>query len=70
VPVPGRLSIAGFGEYEIGAVSVPPLSTINPFPRTIGTRTAALILNVLDGQQPTPARIEITPELLIRGSSV
>jgi LacI family gluconate utilization system Gnt-I transcriptional repressor len=70
VPVPGRISIAGFGEYEIGAVSVPPLSTINPFPRTIGTRTAALILNVLDGQQPTPARIEITPELLIRGSSV
>ena len=70
VAVPGRLSIAGFGEYEIGAVSVPPLSTINPFPRTIGTRTAELILNVLDGQQPTPARIEITPELLIRGSSV
>ena len=70
VAVPDRLSIAGFGEYEIGAISVPPLSTINPFPREIGTRAAALILNVLDGLQPTPARIEITPELLIRGSSL
>ena len=70
IAVPDRLSIAGFGEYEIGAISVPPLSTINPFPREIGTRAAALILNVLDGLQPTPARIEITPELLIRGSSL
>jgi LacI family gluconate utilization system Gnt-I transcriptional repressor len=70
IAVPDRLSIAGFGEYEIGAISVPPLSTINPFPREIGTRAAALILTVLDGLQPTPARIEITPELLIRGSSL
>lgn len=70
IAVPDRLSIAGFGEYEIGAISVPPLSTINPFARDIGTRTATLILNVLDGLQPTPARIEITPELLIRGSSL
>ncbi|MGV8989065.1 MAG: LacI family DNA-binding transcriptional regulator [Cypionkella sp.] len=70
IPVPGRISIAGFGDYEIGSVSVPALSTINPFPREIGTRTAALILDVLDGRQPTPARIELAPELLIRGSSV
>ena len=70
VDVPGRISIGGFGDYEIGAISVPTLTTINPFPREIGTRAAALILNVLDGLQPTPARIEITPELLIRGSSL
>ncbi len=70
VAVPGRISLAGFGDYEIGAVSVPALSTINPFPRQIGARTAALILDVLDGRQTTPARIEIVPNLLIRESSV
>ncbi len=70
VAVPGRISISGFGDYEIGSVSVPALSTINPFPRQIGARTAALILDVLDGRQTTPAFVEITPDLLIRESSV
>lgn len=70
VAVPGRISLAGFGDYEIGSVSVPALSTINPFPRRIGSLTAALILDVLDGRQTAPALIQIAPELLIRESSV
>lgn len=69
VDVPGRIAIAGFGDFEVGGVAVPPLSTINPFPRDIGARTAALILDVLDGRQTAPARVEIAPELLIRASS-
>jgi LacI family transcriptional regulator, gluconate utilization system Gnt-I transcriptional repressor len=67
--VPGRLWIAGFGDYEIAGIAVPSLTTINPFPRDIGSRTAELILNVLDGRQVKPARIEILPELLIRHST-
>lgn len=70
VAVPQAISVAGFGDYEIGSVSVPALSTINPFPRLIGSRTAELILQVLDGHQRTPALIRIDPELLIRGSSL
>ncbi len=69
VAVPGQMSVAGFGDYEIGSVCVPALSTINPFPREIGARAAALILAVRDGVQVGPARIEIAPELLIRQSS-
>ncbi|MGQ0565336.1 MAG: LacI family DNA-binding transcriptional regulator [Gemmobacter sp.] len=69
VDVPGRMSLAGFGDYEIGAICVPTLSTINPFPRGIGERAAGLILDVLDGRQTGPACIEVVPELLIRGSS-
>jgi LacI family transcriptional regulator, gluconate utilization system Gnt-I transcriptional repressor len=69
VAVPSQISVAGFGDYEIGAVCVPALSTINPFPREIGARAAALILAVRDGVQTGPARIEIVPELLIRDSS-
>ncbi len=70
VAVPQVISIAGFGDYEIGSVSVPALSTINPFPRLIGLRTADLILQVLDGHQTMPVVIRIEPELLIRESSV
>jgi LacI family gluconate utilization system Gnt-I transcriptional repressor len=69
VDVPGRLWIAGFGDYEIAEVAVPALTTINPFPRDIGARAAGLILDVLDGRQEGPARIVISPELLIRQSS-
>jgi LacI family transcriptional regulator, gluconate utilization system Gnt-I transcriptional repressor len=69
VAVPGRLWIAGFGDYEIAGIAVPALTTINPFPREIGARTAELILAVRDGQQTSPARIAIVPELLIRQST-
>jgi LacI family transcriptional regulator, gluconate utilization system Gnt-I transcriptional repressor len=66
VDVPGKLWIAGFGDYEIAGISVPALTTINPFPRDIGARTADLILDMLSGKQDVPARIAIAPELLIR----
>jgi LacI family transcriptional regulator, gluconate utilization system Gnt-I transcriptional repressor len=69
VAVPDQISIAGFGDYEIAGISVPPLTTINPFPRDIGTRAATLILDVLDGLQTSPAIVRIAPELLIRASS-
>lgn len=69
VPVPDRVSIAGFGDYEIAGVSVPSLTTIDPFPREIGQRAAALILDVLDGRQQGPAVVELAPKLQLRQSS-
>lgn len=68
VAVPDRIAIAGFGDYEIGAISVPSLTTINPFPHRIGAEAAALILRIMDGQTQGPSRICITPELLPRAS--
>ncbi|WP_246054937.1 LacI family DNA-binding transcriptional regulator [Paracoccus gahaiensis] len=69
VDVPGRVAIAGFGDYEIAAICVPPLTTINPFPRRIGSDAASLILQALDGTLSQPATIHIAPELLTRASS-
>lgn len=69
VRVPGDIWIAGFGNYEIAEVSFPALTTINPFPREIGARAAALILDVLDGRQIAPATLRIAPELIVRQSS-
>lgn len=69
VAVPGRLWIAGFGDYEIAGISVPSLTTINPFPREIGSKTAELILDVLDKPDTPTRRIAISPELLIRQST-
>ncbi|MFN5997886.1 MAG: LacI family DNA-binding transcriptional regulator [Paracoccaceae bacterium] len=69
IAVPEAIWIAGFGDYEIAEVSVPALTTINPFPREIGAKAAALILDVLDGRQSEPAKVMIQPELMIRRSS-
>ncbi len=69
VAVPGRLSIAGFGDYEIGAVCVPTLTTINPFPYQIGAKVAEVILEIRDGNITAPTRVAIAPELLLRNSS-
>ena len=69
VEVPGQVSIAGFGDYEIAGISVPPLTTVNPFPSKIGTLTGDLILAALDGLQEGPRTIRIETELLIRDSS-
>ena len=67
--MPDRISIAGFGDYEIAGISVPALTTINPFPREIGAQTAELILEVLDGSRKGAATLAITPALLVRQSS-
>lgn len=56
IGVPDQLWIAGFGDYEISGIAVPALTTIDPFPREIGARSATLILDVLDGRQTSPAR--------------
>ncbi len=70
VSVPEQIWIAGFGDYEIAGISVPALTTINPFPREIGAKTAALILDVLAGHDVGPVRVAIVPKLLIRQSSL
>ena len=70
VSVPGQIAIGGFGNYEIGAICVPSLTTINPDPRGIGARTAALILDVLDGTLTAPKQIEVPADLILRQSSL
>ena len=70
VPVPERIRIAGFGDYEIGSICVPPLATVNPFPYQIGQTSAKVILEALGESQTPPRTITITPELLLRDSAL
>lgn len=70
VPVPDHISIAGFGDDEIAGISVPSLTTINPHPRDIGSQVVALIGDLLDGKRTDAARIVISPDLILRQSSL
>lgn len=69
--VPDQIAIAGFGAYEISDVSVPAITTINPFPRDIGLLTAELIISVLtDGYDANLTQIiAIEPKVIERLST-
>lgn len=71
VRVPHDLMIAGFGAYEIAAVSVPTITTIDPHPSEIGRRTGALVTRLLanPGAGAGPIRIGIEPVLRLGGST-
>ncbi|WDZ82118.1 LacI family DNA-binding transcriptional regulator (plasmid) [Ensifer adhaerens] len=69
IAVPDRIAIGGFGDYEIGAICVPSLTTINAFASQIGAKTAELILDVLDGKLDQPGRVTIRPDLILRQTS-
>ncbi len=68
VRVPDDMAVAGFGAYEIASVCVPTLTTIDPFPSAIGAAAARLILARDTMDQPFQ-RIEVTPRLVIGGST-
>lgn len=65
IAVPTQMAIAGFGAYEISAISVPTITTVDPFPREIGRKTAALIIDILASDQGRLAAkvIEISPKI-------
>lgn len=70
IPVPEQISIAGFGGYEISGVCVPSITTINPFPRRIGSEAATIILEALHARLIDAKTVSIATELLLRASSV
>jgi LacI family transcriptional regulator, gluconate utilization system Gnt-I transcriptional repressor len=73
IPVPDRVAVAGFGNFEISLCSVPALSTINVSGLTIGMEAAALIKRLLAGdltpRKSAPQTILIDAGVEIRGST-
>ncbi len=68
ISVPERIAIGGFGDYEIGGISVPTLTTINARAREIGLSTGQLILDILDASGDV-GHIRIDPQLIVREST-
>jgi len=68
--VPGQISVAGFGNYEVGAVSVPSLTTVDPSPARIGALAAELLCRLETEPDLAPVCLQITPQLLLRESSL
>jgi LacI family gluconate utilization system Gnt-I transcriptional repressor len=71
IDIPGRLSIIGFGDFDIAAQMVPPLTTISVDFDNLGRQTGSLLLGVLHGEGRTPARrvIDVGMHLIQRGTT-
>jgi LacI family repressor for deo operon, udp, cdd, tsx, nupC, and nupG len=65
--VPEDISVAGFDDIEFAAVTEPPLTTIHQPRRELGQAAASVLIDLLQGR-PTPERIRLETELVIRDS--
>lgn len=71
IVMPDQIAIAGFGNYEVAEVSVPPITTVDPFPEAIGRESAEAVLRALGLVERSDAHTaEIVPQLLVRASTV
>ena len=70
VEVPRRLSVLGFGNFEIGQQMVPPLSTIGVDFGELGRRAGAMIIDLLrHGIPACEHRTDVGFTLIPRGST-
>jgi LacI family gluconate utilization system Gnt-I transcriptional repressor len=51
IPIPGQLALIGFGDFDISAEMVPPLTTIAVDFDALGRKTGLLLLDVLRGSK-------------------
>lgn len=68
IQIPHDIAIGGFGDYEIGGICVPTLTTINARSHDIGTEAGKLLLDISDGKPHLP-HVTIRPELIVREST-
>jgi LacI family gluconate utilization system Gnt-I transcriptional repressor len=68
VSVPRDLSVMGFGDFEIGRVLNPRLTTIRVDFRALGQRTGQMILDLLAQGGDTPSIVDVGLEVIERES--
>jgi LacI family gluconate utilization system Gnt-I transcriptional repressor len=70
IAVPGRLAIAGFGDFDVARCAWPRLTTISVDCDGIGERTAEIVLNALDARNRRspmpPAKIAMEFKVIAR----
>lgn len=73
IPVPEKLAIIGFSNWEITTMTDPPLSTVDQPGYEMGRQAAELLLKEIHSKEDEfiePQVITLPTKLLIRGSSV
>lgn len=68
IAVPEALSITGFDDMPLAAVTIPPLTTVHFPMEEVGANAAAYLLNVLRGSRE-PVQHRLPVRLVVRGSA-
>jgi LacI family gluconate utilization system Gnt-I transcriptional repressor len=69
IRIPQELSVMGFGDFEIGAQIIPPLTTIHIDFRALGRRTGQLLLDLLPADaSDAPVMIDVGLSVVERSS--
>ncbi len=66
--VPQQISLIGFDDLPMAAVTNPPLTTIHQPIRELGTLAAQALINLLEGKVKQPYQLVLPAELVIRGT--
>jgi LacI family gluconate utilization system Gnt-I transcriptional repressor len=71
IAVPGGLGVIGFGDFDIAAQMVPPLTTIAVEFENLGRQTGNVLLPLLRGERahPLSRRIDVGMRLMQRGTT-
>jgi DNA-binding LacI/PurR family transcriptional regulator len=68
VRVPAEMSVAGFDDLPITSFVQPPLTTVRQPKEEMGRRAAAILLDLLKGEQ-MDSQISVPGELVVREST-
>jgi len=69
ISVPGTVAVAGFNDLAGSDQMVPPLTSLRTPRGEIGTRAAAMLLQLMQGRSVAQSCIELPYELVARGST-
>ena len=69
VTVPDRLSVVGFGDFEVGRIINPPLTTVHVDFTGLGRRAGAALLDLLASEEAAPpVRLDVGLRIIERQS--
>jgi len=65
-----EMAIAGFDDIPLAAYTNPPLTTVRQPIYEIGQLTCSILVDLINGRPPEKDHILLTPELIVRESSI
>jgi LacI family transcriptional regulator len=69
VVIPEQVEVIGFDDIELSGLFEPPLSTVFQPSLEMGSRSAALLLQMINGKVTRPKSITLMPNLVLRGTT-
>jgi LacI family transcriptional regulator len=67
--VPDDISVVGLDNVDVAAFQNPPLTTIRQFLTQLATLGVQMLLDILAGNEPSPAQVVLEPALVVRQST-